>query len=190
MADFSKAYDITIYGNEGGYDPGVDENETYRGIDRGENPGWNGWQIIDVYKRDYPLASVAKMNVLLNGNNILQQKIVSFYKANYWDAVNLDKVNNQQLANNLFGCSVNQGSGLACRFMQHACNTVINQAQSALAPLAIDLQIGPATLNAFNQLPADQLNAAINTEREASYRKDAGFAQWGQVWLKRLKNYA
>ena len=118
MADFLTAYAITILKNEGGYNPGTGEKETYRGIDRGANPDWLGWRIIDVYKRDNPGANTAKMNVILSQNNALQIYIQKFFKADYWDVVNLDQVTDQQLANNLFDCSVNQGEGMARKFMQ------------------------------------------------------------------------
>jgi hypothetical protein len=189
MADFTKAYKITILGNEGGYNPGLGEKETYRGIDRGANPKWDGWQIIDGIKKNNPNLTIGKMDILLSQNIALQHNIEKFYKANYWDTVNLDSVTDQQLANNLFDCSVNQGEGRARRFMQIACNYVIASQKSIIKPLIIDSQIGPTTLSAFNVLPAAMLNAEINIEREASYRNDAGYAEWAKVWAKRLVNY-
>jgi lysozyme family protein len=129
------------------------------------------------------------MNLVLSQNLSLQAGIEKFYKANYWDTVNLDKVKDQQLANNLFDCSVNQGEGLARKLMQLACNYVIATVKVAIKPLIVDRQIGPATINTFNQLPPALLNAEINAEREASYRADSQYAEWGKVWKKRLKQY-
>jgi lysozyme family protein len=189
MADFNIAFKITILGNEGGYNPGIGEKETYMGIDRGANPNWSGWIIIDNVKLQNPHASVSRINMLLATNNALQIHIQSFYKANYWDTVQLDKVNDQQLANNLFDCSVNQGEGLARRFMQAACNNVIVAIKSPVKPLVVDRQMGPLTLTTFNSLPPAQLNQAINTERSASYHGDSEYAEWGKVWEKRLLQY-
>jgi hypothetical protein len=189
MANFISAYKITILGNEGGYNPGIGEKETYRGIDRGANPQWNGWPIIDSIKKNNPSLSTGKMNILLAQNLSLQTNIEHFYKANYWDTVTLDHVTDQQLANNLFDCSVNQGDGMACKFMQTACNYVIAATKSAVKPLIVDKKIGLVTLDAFNTLLPAELNAEINAEREASYRKDVGYAEWGKVWQKRLINY-
>jgi hypothetical protein len=189
MADFTKAYKITILGNEGGYNPGIGEKETYRGIDRGANPKWGGWSIIDSIKKNNPNLSTGKINILLFQNIALQSNIEKFYKANYWDTVNLDNVTDQQLANNLFDCSVNQGVVRARQFMQIACNFVITSQKMTIKPLIIDQQIGPATLLAFNALPPAMLNTEINLEREASYRTDAGYAEWAKVWAKRLINY-
>lgn len=191
MAKYNLAFAKTITGNEGGYNPGIGEKETYMGIDRGANPHWSGWPIIDLVKRSSPGLSTSKMNVILSQNISLQANIVSFYKANYWDTVNLDNVNDQQLANNLFDCSVNQGEHLARKFMQIACNYVMETMKISLSikPLEIDCAIGKLTISCFNALPPAALNAEINAEREASYRTDRGYAQWGKVWERRLLPY-
>jgi lysozyme family protein len=189
MADFIKAYKITILGNEGGYNPGISEKETYRGIDRGANPQWGGWPIIDAIKKSNPGLTTGKMNLMLSQNLSLQTNIERFYKINYWDTINLDDVTDQQLANNLFDCSVNQGGGMARKLMQTACNYVIAATKSSVQALVVDRKIGPATLAAFNTLPPTALNSEINAEREASYRNDASYADWGEVWQKRLINY-
>lgn len=185
MADFEKAFKITIFRNEGGYNPGVGEKETYEGIDRGANPHWPGWSIIDAIKVKNPGISAHGMNLLLGLDPAIQANIKHFYKVNYWDTFQGDKVADQQLANNLFDCSVNQGEGLARKIMQHACNYV-----SGKQAIVLDGSIGPKTLSVFNALPPAKLNAEINAERNASYRRDSGFQQWGKVWEKRLIEYS
>ena len=57
-------------------------------------------------------------------------------------------------------------------------------------PLVVDKQIGPATLLAFNTLPAADLMQEINALRLASYKADSGWNEWGEVWEKRILNYA
>ena len=189
MADFEKAFRITILGNEGGYNPGIGEEETYIGVDRGANPHWIGWRIIDNIKAAQPGISTAKMNVTLATNNQLQAEIRTFYKANYWDTVKLDNVIDQQLANNLFDCSVNQGDGIARKFMQGACNIVLTATNAAIKLLVIDMVVGPGTLSAINTLPAAKLMDEINALRWARYQKSKGFAEWGDVWKRRLLKY-
>jgi len=66
---------------------------------------------------------------------------------------------------------------------------VIASQKSTIKPLVVDSQIAQATLLAFNSLPPTMLNAEINLEREASYRTDAGYAEWAKVWAKRLIPY-
>lgn len=192
MADFKKAFVITVISNEGGYNPGIGEKETYKGIDRGANPGWSGWMIIDAVKKANPGLNTGKMNLILSQNLSLQANIEAFYKLNYWNPLQLDLVNDQQLANNLFDCSVNQGCGRAARFMQIACNYVMEalKVSAGIKPLTVDGIVGKLTLSCFNNLPPAQLNTEINAEREASYRSDHGYAQWGKVWERRLIKYA
>lgn len=188
MADFNKAFAITK-GNEGGYNPGIGEKETYEGIDRGANPNWPGWKLIDQIKHDHPGITVKEMNTILGSNIELQADIQKFYKLNYWDPFQGDKIKDQQVANNLFDCSVNQGEGIARRFMQQACNDVITNTNSRLPRLALDGVIGPATLASLNSLSALKLNFLINQYREERYRDSEGFAAHGAVWLSRLKRY-
>ena len=189
MAHFEIAYQITIGENEGGYNPGKGEKETYMGIDRGANPHWRGWSSIDKVKADHPGITEHEMNVVLAGNTDLQADIKNFYKAGYWDTVKLDQVKDQQLANNLFDCSVNQGSGIARKFMQQACNIVIDSSAAKLPKLSVDLHPGIKTLSTFNSLSASMIMSAINTLRSERYHQSDGFAQWGAVWLRRLTNY-
>lgn len=189
MADFTKAYKITVIGNEGGYNSGTGEKETYMGIVRGANPTWSGWATIDAIKNNTPGLNTSKINLLLSQNITLKSNIEKFYKVNYWDTVNLDNVKDQQLADNLFDCSVNQGEGLARKFMQIACNYIVAALKVPIKALALDGKIGKLTLAVFNNLPPAQLNAEINAEREASYRSDKGYAEWGKIWEKRLKQY-
>ena len=52
MANFEDAYKKLLI-KEGGYVHDSDDSggETYRGISRRYNPTWEGWDIIDTYKR-------------------------------------------------------------------------------------------------------------------------------------------
>lgn len=79
---------------------------------------------------------------------------------------------------------------MARKFMQAACNYVITALKIGIKPLVLDRVIGKLTLSVFNNLPAAMLNAEINAEREASYRSDKGYTEWGKVWERRLKQYA
>jgi lysozyme family protein len=172
MADFLTSFEITMK-SEGGYNPGTGERETYKGIDRGANPNWSGWAIIDSLKPK----SVHDMNEALSLNANLQSQIQSFYKFNYWDVLQLDKVNDQQIANNLADCSINQGSGIAAKFMQIACG------------VTVDGIIGPQTIGAINSGNAEDIYNSINTLRKSRYSITKNFAQWGHSWLGRLIPY-
>jgi lysozyme family protein len=188
MADFKKAIAITLI-NEGNYNPGINMKETYKGIDRGANPHWDGWVIIDAIKEEHPGIKTAEMNRILAANAQLQLDIIGFYKANYWNPLQLDRVTDQQVASNLFDCSVNQGDGIGRRFMQKACNLVIDSVGSKMPPLVVDGAIGVKTLSTINALSAPKLNSAINQLRLDRYEDSHGYDIWGHVWQKRLLKY-
>lgn len=62
MATFNDAFKKLVK-TEGSYVCDSDDSggETYRGISRRYNPKWEGWNIIDTYKRSYrgkPLSKV------------------------------------------------------------------------------------------------------------------------------------
>lgn len=97
MADFLTAHKISAT-NEGGYvnDPNDMGGETYRGISRKYNPKWNGWAVVDNYK---------KYLQLFKGftDAKLDQLAQLFYKENFWNTpFNLDIAKDQQVANQLY----------------------------------------------------------------------------------------
>jgi lysozyme family protein len=172
MADFLIADAITQK-TEAGYSNNGSEAETAMGIDRGQNPNWSGWSIVDALKPD----TDANITHKLFNDPDFMAKVHGFFKANYWDVLKLDEVNDQQIANNLFDCSINQGSGIAARFMQSAAGVI----QDGI--------VGQQTLNGVNNGDAEAIYNQINAMRKARYENTHGFAQWGHSWLSRLIPY-
>lgn len=91
---------------EGGYvnDPTDNGGETYKGISRKFWPKWEGWVIIDKYKK-----SKVNFPKVLDSDNKLQDLILTFYKTNFWDKIGGDKINNQELTDLMFDGAVNEG---------------------------------------------------------------------------------
>ena len=102
MANFGDAFKkLSI--KEGGYVNDKDDagGETYRGISRKYNPTWQGWNMIDQYKKHYTVGSKEFKSKL--DNDIQLQKLVwSKYKIGYWDVFELDDFNSQRVAEQLF----------------------------------------------------------------------------------------
>ncbi|MEK6968225.1 MAG: glycosyl hydrolase 108 family protein [Nanoarchaeota archaeon] len=117
MADFAKAFALTMKA-EGGYgnDPQDPGGETYKGIARKMNSKWEGWVTIDMMKK--------KKNFPANlDNNVqLQENIKAFYEANYWDKINGDKINNQDIAESIFDFAVNAGPIVSAKLAQITVN--------------------------------------------------------------------
>ncbi len=187
MADFLTAFNITMQ-TEGGYNPGEGEAETYMGVDRSQNPSWSGWPIIDQINAANPGASVSTLNGLFAANQSLQANVQQFYEADYWNPLGLTTINDQQVANALFDCSVNPCIITASKAAQMACNVVKQHA------VTVDGQVGPLTLGCINSLPPDLYVTAFNGIRVANYYERVNLtpadAQWLSSWLGRCKPYA
>ncbi len=114
MANFEIAYKRTKR-FEGGYvnDPKDAGGETYNGISRRANPTWAGWRVVDEMKQkpNFP-------HNLKERKSILDDLEASLYKASYWDKVWGDKINNQQVANDMFDTAVNMGVGTSIGLSQ------------------------------------------------------------------------
>jgi lysozyme family protein len=151
MADFTTAYKLTAK-IEGGYanDPKDMGGETYKGISRNNEPGWKGWPLIDIIK-----LKVGTSEVSINGeaekDSHLQQLVLDEYKTSYWDALNLDKLEDQRVANELYDTGVNMGTGRAALFFQRSLNA-INRNGLLFPNLNLDGAIGPTTTRCFNSL--------------------------------------
>lgn len=140
MADFFKAYDITL-GHEGGYvdDPDDVGGETYKGVARRFHPEWDGWQIIDALKRSPNFPKILDREVSL------QAKIKSFYKLMYWDRFQGDSIPVQELAEEMFDTGVNMGVHRAVKFLQRSLN-YLNRNGKLFDDMADDGVLGPTTL--------------------------------------------
>ena len=145
MADFGKAYEKTLaFEGEYAFDPDDPGGETYRGIARRFNPGWEGWKTIDRTKR------MAGFPENLESIGPLQTAVRKFYKQHYWDRFQGDMIASQEIANELFDASVNLGVTRAVTFLQTGLN-VLNRDQSLYPDVVEDGLCGPRTLEALTR---------------------------------------
>lgn len=124
MATFNDAYKILIK-KEGGYVNDSDDSggETYKGISRRYNLNWEGWEIIDNYKKKYYGKSLSRV---LDKDENLDKLVRDLYKNNYWDIFELDDIPSQGLAYQMFDTCVNCGPAAAIRFAQAALDEKID----------------------------------------------------------------
>lgn len=139
MAEFLIGYKETMK-IEGGYANDKDDNggETWKGIARKFHSSWYGWRIVDKIKAANPSANVEKLNALLGSDQDLQRHVLEFYKAEFWDIVHGDELNDQQIANMLFDSAVNIGNTPAIRMAQNAAFNIQNEDQAK----AIEIRYG------------------------------------------------
>lgn len=170
MADFNMIYPH-VRDQEGGYT--TSPHETYAGIDRKENPGWNGWALVDKYK---PLKQGQKIN-----DADLENRIKAFYQQEFL------RINGAEI--------INDGIGLAVfDFFINAGNNAIKQLQKVLNTvfgnnLVVDGDLGVKTLQALNKADTNSLLSNYSLQRVNYYKNIAlgnpeneGFLK---TWLKR-----
>lgn len=189
MADFEAAYSKTM-AHEGGYsnDPNDAGGETYRGIARVYNGGWDGWDVIDASKGepDFPEC--------LDEIYSLQTSVHEFYKENYWDVNRLDDVYDQDVAEEMFDTGVNMGVGRAAKFLQQALN-YLNRNGALYSDLIVDGAIGSASLNALDIVLSDgdgtilltMLNVLQGQHYMEYMSKSPSQEKYARGWFKRVQ---
>lgn len=115
MAKFELAHP-KVAANEGGYanDPNDKGGETWKGIARNSNPGWQGWVIIDSYK------SKSGFPESLGKVELLESLVRSLYRIKYWDEIQGDFILNQGIADSIYDSAVNMGPSRAIKLAQKA----------------------------------------------------------------------
>jgi lysozyme family protein len=115
MAKFEIADQITTK-NEDFYsdDPSDRGAETLWGIARNPNPDWEGWKIVDVYRRMPNFPENMRHDVRL------WEMRTRFYKKHYWDTIQGDELVNQDSANSAYDFAVNVGVKPAIKMLQES----------------------------------------------------------------------
>lgn len=151
MADFNKAFDITM-GNEGGLanNPNDAGGLTYKGITFRDWPDWSGWQDVKTAMGKYGVTNFTDR--ILAANGALQSDVRAFYKRYYWDVNKLDQVTNQAVANELFDTGVNMGVKTAALFLQKSLNA-LNAVGRYYPNIDVDGIVGPKTIGYTNNHP-------------------------------------
>lgn len=172
MADFEKAFEETLK-IEGGYSNHEADKggETYKGISRVHWPDWGGWNIVDSIKEKF---EPGRWNGNMNGSQQLTDYVKSFYRYNFWDKQKCNDLP-QEIANELFDTSVNMGVSYGAKCLQKALNK-LNRNQKDYSDIAVDGDVGPATLGALDKY--------LHTERFGSRNREKLIK-----WLLRWMNY-
>jgi lysozyme family protein len=181
MANFKTSFEKTSK-VEGGYANHPDDKggETYRGIARKFFPNWGGWPIVDKAKTE---AGFPK-NI---PDAELDTYVESFYKAQFWDTLKLDELNNQDIAEELYDTGVNMGTSRAAKIVQEACN-LLNNRGKLYADIEVDGIVGKGTIGCINNHPyPDLLFNLLNMLQAERYieicRKDPSQEVFMRGWL-------
>jgi lysozyme family protein len=132
MANFDIAFQRTSK-FEGGWvnDDADSGKETYKGISRVYQKSWAGWKIIDSYKKK------SNFPKNLESDKTLQELVKKCYRENYWAPIWGDKINNQNVANDLYDTAVNMGVGTSIKLSerQHKMKETAKMSQELLNKL-------------------------------------------------------
>lgn len=186
MGNFDKAFQITL-GHEGGYsndanDPG---GETIYGVARTKNPTWEGWPLLDNFKKDkinFPKNALADSSILSH--------VKALYKKKYWDVHLLDTLNSQEIANELFDTGINQGTGKAASFLLLALD-LLNRGGKDYADVSQDGIVNPSDITAVNihKRPQNILKTLNGLQFMHYYtitRSNPKFEDYFNGWLNRV----
>ena len=149
----------SVMGSEGGYADlkGDKGGETYKGIARNFHQDWQGWDIVDEYKNKFPNS----FKEYLAADSSLQNFVTLFYKQNYWDIFQGDKLP-YIVAEELLDQSINQGTGkLGGNRLQEALN-LLNRNGRLFKDLVVDGDVGAKTLKALQKVNQRRLVKVLN----------------------------
>lgn len=167
--DFDECFEFILKA-EGGYvlhevegDPG---GMTFAGISRKSWPKWEGWHLLE--------GGVAPHD------NSLAEMVSEFYRVNFWEKIQADKIDSMSMQLELFDFAVNAGVKTAVRTLQK------------MLRVPEDGVIGPVTLRATNKGTAGFLAMRYAVERIRYYSrlvdKNPALGKFFRGWVNRVLN--
>lgn len=126
----------------------------------------------EVVNRGITLATIRSLGILKSHGpataadiefiqSLTEDEAKDIYYAEYWDKLNLNSINSQEVANKVFDLAVNMGVVSAARLLQQACN---------VTPDGI---VGPITIGRANAMDPVVLLAKIRSEAADRYKQIA-----------------
>lgn len=156
-ARFARCVDAVLL-QEGGFsnDPQDKGGATHYGVSTPVLTAWRG----------HPVSVQDVWNLTLD-------EAREIYRARYWAKIlgDLLPAGPDLIA---FDCAVNQGPGVAARFLQLSVN------------VTPDGLVGPRTIAALSIADPVEVIGRVSDFRRARYRQSADFARFGEGWLRRV----
>lgn len=130
---------------------------TYYGIYQSAHPTWKGWDIINKYLKNEP--DLKKCSLILANVSDLNKMVVEFYKREFWDKAQLDLVNSQKIADEIFLFGVNVGMKTSIKIAQRLVNVLV------------DGIVGQKTINALNSFNESVFDIKFDELEKEHYDK-------------------
>ncbi|KAB8153386.1 hypothetical protein EZY14_009140 [Kordia sp. TARA_039_SRF] len=175
MANFQSFFNLILQ-KEGGYQNNVNDTGNYNS--EGENIGTN-YGISAPVLEQY-LGFIPTVNHM---QNISLEVVSNIYKNDYWNAIKGDYINDQNVAEIIADHAVNAGVFSASKITQQVLNIFFGFS------LVVDGVIGNNTLNAINNVNAEQLFNAIK-ERRIEYYESLNNPHFIDGWLARVESFS
>ena len=181
--------DEGVYSNDL-HDPG---GETVYGIARNYHPGWQGWELIDEFKRYFDTEEQFKRHI--EASEEIKKLVRVFYYREFWKRLHLDKLNDYPaLQKKLFNVAVNKGVQKTAMFLQRALN-ILNKNEKYYPDLIIDGLIGRKTLAALRKIEELGkiknlewwLETIIRSDYLKSTERDKKKERFAYGWANRLR---
>jgi hypothetical protein len=148
---------------------------TYKGIYETAHPNWAGWTAVKSVLMKCG-GDKKKAGIELENDVIVQKQVEDLYKEVFWDKMQLDKINVQKIADEMFVLGLNVGIGHAIRAAQR------------IASVQQDGVIGPKTIQALNKLDEtvfDETYDILEVEYYEKLGEQPRFAQFVKGWRNR-----
>lgn len=155
------------------------ENDyTVGGIYRTANPHWYGWKIVMIELQANNFDIFETSSKLFNNKHFMSG-IAQFFKENEWDRMKLDRIKNQNTAEEIFLFGVNSGKRNAIRKAQR------------LVGVYPDGLIGPITIKALNDYDPTLFDMQFDEIEKQFYadiiERKPSFAIFQNGWINRAE---
>ena len=117
----------------------------------------------------------------------------SIYKKQYWDVLNLDEVNNQEIANRIFDISVNCGYRTAAKILQRGLN-LLNRNALSWFDIIVDGLVGKKTLGMLNELSLKDQDYMVSVIKGLQFERYVKIVEKNPTqevffrgWINRIK---
>jgi len=172
--EYSKASNV-LHHNKG------ERGYTYFGIYQSAHPKWAGWKEIyrAIVQYKYRLGTAS---ISLYKKRRLTEQVYKFYRTEYWDAMFLDAIKSQKIAEEIFIFAVNTNPKRA-----------IKKAQKIVG-VKVDGWIGNKTISALNSYDEKRFDIQFDLAEIAFYKylafaspKQAQYKRFYKGWVKRAR---
>lgn len=179
MADFRKIFELTL-NHEGGFQKFANDSANYvNGKLIGTNRGISASAYYTYYKR---------VPTEQDMRNLTKEQAYQIYKANYWNKINGDKINNQSVAELMFQYIIGSGASQLSDLKD-----IANKVAGKKIIASVDRTFTDAEIELINKLPAKIYWEALKAWRHAYFLRLVAakpkLKQFLKGWQKRLNSY-